>query len=85
MSNNSSETRAFGADDEQALGEEDAALNESGTHPVALRPSYRPVAKSANEETPPIAEDVSTTQLRTVVTELLAVVDKCAARLRGRW
>jgi hypothetical protein len=85
MSNNSNESRAIQNDNVQPLGEDDPALSESGTHPVALRPSYRPVARSVDEETPLIPEDAATTRVRAVISDLFAVVDKCASRLRGRW
>src|SRR5689334_16277019 len=81
---------AFGSDLEPFQEEENPALSESGTHPVAVqpcypvRPSYRPVARSADEATPPIPEDPATSRVRSALGDVLAVVHRCASRLRGR-
>src|SRR5690348_7049859 len=87
MPNRTNESRAVDID-ELAHVDDDPVLSESGTHPVAVRPSnenrpsYRPVARSAEEAAPPIPEDPATTRARAAFGDVLAALSQCAWRLR---
>ena len=91
MPNSTNESRAVDIVASQPVDEEDPALSESGTHPVAVRaseprrPSYRPVARSAEEMSAPIPEDPETSRERAALGDLLLIVNKCTSRLRRHW